>query len=484
MTRYMNAPTNDCKPRTFITLPSSFALTLRSVRPSLTIGRMKRSLVSVLIVVTMAGCAVAPKADFTVTDKSIAAPLAGFGGCMNPYLYSFPNDKEISPTAVKDLEAKVKALHPQFVRIFFLQSWWDRDTDSSTAQDHPGMRQSLMKTLRLAQDSGANVLLQLWWDPTHYENPDAVTQKFAQTIGELRQKHGFSCIRYATIQNEPNENPDDVKLKRYPIVYRAFDHALRDLNLRDDVKIIGGDLVGEGQKPWFAMMARDLADVLDGYSIHVYWDYWRIDSMLHEIDSAADIVAKMPARARHPLYITEFGAQGFRDNPQIEPGKAVDGKPLVEDPTYSFEIGIMLQESLKQGYIGFAQWDMYEAWYDRKMGFGVIGSAESGFKLKPAYQLLKFFTQATTAGWQPIKINGEIEDVWVSAVKSPDKSKTSVFVLNRIHGDKQLTIAGLPPHRQLGAQIWNGDHKGNITPLDAVTTNRTEWRRSPSLICP
>ena len=205
---------------------------------------MKPYVIHFVLAVTMAGCAAAPKTDFTVKNKPIGQPLAGFGACMNPYLYSFPNDKEVSPVAVKDLEAKVKALRPQFVRIFFLQSWWDRDTDSSTAKDHPGMRESLIKTIRLAQDSGADVLLQLWWDPSRYADPEAVTRKFAATIGQLRQKYGFKCIRYATIQNEPNENSDDVKLARYPLVYRAFDKALRELNLRGDIKIIGGDLVG------------------------------------------------------------------------------------------------------------------------------------------------------------------------------------------------------------------------------------------------
>src|SRR3954463_6364959 len=67
-----------------------------------------------------------PRAEFTITSKPIGDPIAGFGACMNPYLYAYPNmPQEISEAQAKDLEAKVKALHPQFVRIFFLNSWWE-----------------------------------------------------------------------------------------------------------------------------------------------------------------------------------------------------------------------------------------------------------------------------------------------------------------------------------------------------------------------
>src|SRR5438067_9873482 len=108
-------------------------------------------------------------ADFIVTSQPAGPPIAGFGACMNPYLYAYPNTpQEIDAKALADLQAKVKALHPQFVRIFFLNSWWEEDTDNSIAQGHKGMRQSVLKTIKLAQDAGASVLLQLWYDPNHY----------------------------------------------------------------------------------------------------------------------------------------------------------------------------------------------------------------------------------------------------------------------------------------------------------------------------
>ena len=113
----------------------------------------------------------------------------------------------------------------------------------------------------------------------------------------------------------------------------------------------------------------------------------------------------MSASQRRPIYVTEFGAQGFRDRPEIEPGKSADGKPLCDVPVYSFEIGIFILESLNSGYIGFAQWDMYDVWYDRKMGYGLIGDVYSGWKLKPAYHVLRLFTNTTRPGMRAAGID-------------------------------------------------------------------------------
>src|SRR5262245_33128159 len=87
------------------------------------------------------GCiAPSPRADFVVTHKAVGPPIAGFGACMNPYVFAFPNmPPEISAAQAGDLEAKVKGLQPQFVRVFFLTRWLDEDNDESVNQKHGGM---------------------------------------------------------------------------------------------------------------------------------------------------------------------------------------------------------------------------------------------------------------------------------------------------------------------------------------------------------
>ena len=70
-----------------------------------------------LMLLALVGCSARPKADFVVSNHAKGKPIAGFGACMNPYLYSYPNmPAEISEAKVADLEAKVKDLRPQFAR--------------------------------------------------------------------------------------------------------------------------------------------------------------------------------------------------------------------------------------------------------------------------------------------------------------------------------------------------------------------------------
>ena len=421
------------------------------------------------------GCASQPKADFVVTSKPIGEPIAGFGACMNPYLYAYPNTPdEISPQQLADLEAKVKQLHPQFVRIFFLNSWMEKDTDNSIAKNHPGMRESLIRTIRLAQDAGATVLLQFWYDPDRYQDVDGVAKRFATHIAELRQKYGLTCIRYATIQNEPDEHfDDDITVDRYMKVYRSFDRALKELKLRDQVKIVGGDLVGEYPHHWLPLMGNRIADVLDGYSIHCYWEYWNIRPMRQRLKDVATILDSLPAKQRRPLYVTEFGTQGFRPNFQVEPGTTNEGKPLADVPVSSFEIAIFMLDAINLGYLGTAQWDLYEVWYDRKMGYGVIGSVEKGFPEKPGYHLLSFFTHGTEPGWRAMKIDGETEDVWVAGLRGKSRDQFGVFVLNRLKGERKFTVGGFTPGRQVKVTLWNADGKGAITSGETVTADRS-----------
>ena len=40
------------------------------------------------------------------------------------------------------------------------------------------------------------------------------------------------------------------------------------------IRMMGGDLVRDGQRAWFQYIAANMNDILDAYSVHIYWDYW------------------------------------------------------------------------------------------------------------------------------------------------------------------------------------------------------------------
>src|SRR4051812_3081590 len=87
---------------------------LRRVPPSMTVMLL-------VMLLSGPGCHTITKhrpPDLTITSENLGAPLVGFGAEFNPYLYCHPNWGDVTETNVKDLETKVIALHPQYVRIF------------------------------------------------------------------------------------------------------------------------------------------------------------------------------------------------------------------------------------------------------------------------------------------------------------------------------------------------------------------------------
>jgi hypothetical protein len=62
---------------------------------------------------------------------------------------------------------------------------------------------------------------------------------------------------------------------QYEAAYRALDPYIA--NIRGQVRFMGGDLVRgpdvgpPNQQQWFTYLATHMADILDAYSIHVFW---------------------------------------------------------------------------------------------------------------------------------------------------------------------------------------------------------------------
>src|SRR4051794_41488517 len=74
-------------------------------------------------------------------------------------------------------------------------------------------------------------------------------RRFANIIA--RTKHeGLTCVRWVTIQNEPNQAPTDLAQKRNPLLsmrlyerlYRLLDEELTKRGIRDTVELVAGDL--------------------------------------------------------------------------------------------------------------------------------------------------------------------------------------------------------------------------------------------------
>ncbi len=397
---------------------------------------------------------------FTVhADQVLCDKWVGFGAQLNPWIYCEPNKQDINEQNVKDMEAKIIALRPQHVRVFVLPKWYEEDFD-------PTVRQSVARVCKLAGRAGASVNVTYWGGKSDKE----YGRKNARMIEKMIREDGLGgIVRYVTLQNEPNSTP--MTLLQYNELYFSFDKALREMGLRDQIEIVGGDLVSTNQKKWFENLTARLSPILDGYSVHMYSDYWDHKHIRERLESVSEIVDDIPADLRRPLYLMEFGIRGHRSDRLEEPGKFEDGREAMDVPYTSVPNAWQMIEALNRGYCAAVQWDMVDVFYDRpRMRYGLIGDPNAGFPLKPGYWLMSLFTHASAVGWQTVKVTGSADGRNVAAMRGP-KGEWSVFALNRAKQPQPIQITGLSPNARFKVVCWNASGDGKLTDGTPVTTD-------------
>jgi hypothetical protein len=418
----------------------------------------------VLIVTAAAALSSRPAAAQTFTvhsDQIICDKWVGFGAQMNPWTYCEPNKQDVNEENVKDFEAKVIALRPQHVRVFALPKWYEDDFD-------PSVRQSVARVCKLAGKAGASVNITYWGGDSNAE----LGRRNAHMIEKMIREDGLGgIVRYVTLQNEPNSTK--MTLVRYNELYTSFDKTLREMGLRNQIEIVGGDLLSDNQHKWFDNLTNRLAPILDGYSVHMYSDYWDHKHIIERLEGVTEIVNAMPSDVRRPMYLMEFGLRGQRKERQLEPGRFEDGRESMDVPYVNMLNGWVIMEAINRGYCAAVQWDMVDVFYDRpRMRYGLIGEPDAGWPLKPGYFLMELFTHATEPGWQTMKVTGSADKRVVAAMKGP-KGEWSVFALNRDNQPLPITLNGLPSNTTFDVVCWNANGDGKLSNGTRQVTDAT-----------
>jgi hypothetical protein len=394
--------------------------------------------------------------------------FAGYGAQFNQHVYAGASrDAGVSDDNVGDMEAKVVALAPQFVRLFF----------SRTALADPDRMASFVRTAELAQRAGAtiNVTLQ-----TLGPTPETDVPAFGHALADLVLNHGVTNLRWATIQNEVNTTR--VTTDAYDAAYRLLDATLTQDGVRDRVRLMGGDLVaqvsplGQTQADWFGFMASRMADLLDAYSIHVYWNYWDADKIQRRLREVRAIVDALPEAARKPLYVTEYGVRGKRTPNDGGPGTWDDGTPLESTNVSAFQQAWFALLAAQLGYSAAVKWDAYFGRYDAiPQAYTMIGPPAEGWPLRPSYGVTRLLTAATRPGWRVVGVDGVRAPRVLTAYAGPAGELSVIGLdtrgasLNGIAPSfSTYLVAGFPPNASLRLLLWNADGTGALRPPIAL----------------
>jgi hypothetical protein len=432
------------------------------------------------------GSATVDVTEFELARSRLLVPsLGGYGAQFNQHV--FANITPAPPGSFPDLEAKVKALEPQLVRIFYNER---RETE------FPDRMESFIETVELANETGAAINITYQSADRAKLQPALYMSQFAAILEDLVRNRGYSNVRWVTIQNEPNTTL--VTLAQYETLNRAMNAQLISRGLRGQIGIMAGDLVesgqGGGQRLWLQYIAAHMNDIVDAYSEHIYWNYWDTARMEFRLKDLHKLVTEeLPPNARKPTYITEFGVRGiqnFPGKPAVQPGYWEDGTPIARTNIAAFQQLWFEVLSAQLGFDGTAKWDAYWGKYDSgTQEHWMIGPADEGWPLFPTYHALRLLLQTTQRGWQVLGVDPWTEDDWtVDTADQPEKEvvayadpsgeltlvgmDTHARALNGASSDTPAySIGGLPPDTTFILAIWNGAANGESGIGGTVTAN-------------
>jgi hypothetical protein len=413
-------------------------------------------------------------AEFRVQESAtLAQSFAGYGGQFNHHVYAaISRAAGVTDENAKDMEQKMRDLHPQFSRIFF----------NNTAFTDPDRMQSFVRTAQLAQSTGATI--NVTWQGGTLSVANGTIPKLAAVLIDLVRNRGITNLRWLTLQNEPNRTR--ITMAQYEAQYRALDPYIQ--SIRGQVKYMGGDLVrapdvgAPNQQAWFQYMATKMSDILDAYSIHVFWDYFDTQKLVDRLTEVRAIVDALPPAGRKPLYVSEYGIRGqrtFNGAPAGDPGVWEDGTPMGRTNINAFQHAWFDLLAAELGYVGTSKWDSYFGKYDNgTQAYYMIGSPAEGWPLYPIYNSVRLLTSTVAAGWRTVNVASVPNASRLLAAYVGKAGEHTVVGLDTAGAQLNTVspiavsymIGGLPPSTNFQLSIWNEAGDGLVgSPKPAAT---------------
>ena len=413
--------------------------------------------------------------EFKVQESvTLVQSFAGYGGQFNHHVYAaISRSVGVTDDNVADMEQKMRVLHPEFSRIFF----------NSTAFNDPDRMQSFVRAVQLAQSTGTTI--NITWQGGTLNVANGTIPKFASVLIDLVRNRGITNLHWLTLQNEPNRTK--ITMPAYEAQYRALDPYIQ--SIRGQVRYMGGDLVRgpdvgpPDQTAWFQYMATNMSDILEAYSIHVFWDYWDPKKLVDRLTEVRTIVDALPENARKPLYVAEYGVRGlrkFNGLPAGDPGVWEDGTPISQTNVSAFQHAWFDVLAARLGYMGTSKWDSYFGKYDNgTQAYYMIGSPANGWPLYPLYNFVRLLTSTVKSEWRTINVDSVPDTSRLLSAYVGKKGEHTVVGLDTAGAQLNAvsetpvpyTIGGLPPDASFHLAVWNEAGDGVVGLSKVVATD-------------
>ncbi len=423
----------------------------------------------------------------------VADGFQGFGVQLYEALY----DPEKVPASTVDpasptLRDAIVGVEPGHVRVFIP----NKAAVDPTSAEGAAAKASFTRVVDLAQAAGATVNV-TWpggFTGTGADFGRVQMEGLAALLHEEIFERGHTAIRFVTIQNEGNTakpgkscpgQTTGTYICRVDMntAYRTLDAALRaqDPPLRGPdaphrILFIGGDLVfGRGggdnhYKAWMTWMHQNMDDILDGWSIHVYWFYW---NQFRTADPSPltgsgvtlikEAMAHRNALGGKPLYIMEAGVRGYPDRVTRDfPGfyqrdcsiNEAGCTPMEDTIIGSAHQAYFDVTAARLGYRAITKW---EATRRDDRTWGILGAPWNDWPKKPSYHLREMWNAAVEPGWLPFAsaTTAPVASTITAGMRSPDGEKRSVLLVNDSATAHEVTLRGLPPNVSFKVWSWN-----------------------------
>jgi hypothetical protein len=229
-------------------------------------------------------------------------------------------------------------------------------------------------------------------------------------------------------------------------------------------------------------MATKMSDILDAYSIHVFWDYFDTQKLVDRLTEVRAIVDALPQASRKPLYVAEYGVRGlrtFNGAPAGDPGVWEDGTPMARTNINAFQHAWFDVLAAELGYVGTSKWDSYFGKYDNgTQAYYMIGSPTEGWPLYPIYNSVRLMTSTVGAGWRTVNVSSVPNTSRLLAGYAGKAGEHTVVGLDTAGAQLNTvsptaisyTIGGLPPSKGFQLTLWNAAGDGLLgAPTPAAT---------------